>query len=43
MMVQQDEFCPDYFADLISYVTLDGNGKVRLITKIETVIEEGTE
>lgn len=43
MMVQQDEFCPDYFADLISYVTLDGNGKVRLVTKTETVIEEGTE
>lgn len=43
MMVQQDEFAPDYFTDLISYVTLDGDGKVRLITKTETVIEEGRE
>ena len=43
MMVQQDEFTPDYFTDLISYVTLDAQGKVRLITKTDTVIEEGTE
>ena len=43
MMVQQDEFTPDYFTDLISYVTLDANGKVKLITKTDTVIEEGTE
>ena len=43
MMVQQDEFTTDYFTDLISYVTLDANGKVKLITKTETVIEEGTE
>ena len=43
MMVQQDEFTPDYFTDLISYVTLDAQGKVRLITKTDTVIEEGME
>lgn len=43
MIVQQDEFAPDYFTDLISYVTLDGNRKVKLITKTETVIEEGTD
>ena len=43
MLVRTNEFNPDYFTDLISYVILDGKGKVRLITKTKTVIEEGME
>ena len=42
MMIRQDEFTPEYFTDLISYVILDNNGKVKLVTKTESVIEEGT-
>lgn len=43
MMVQQDKFAPEYFTDLISFVLLDSNGKVKLITKTDTVVKEGTE
>lgn len=43
MMKQQEQFVPDYFADLISYVTLNNEGKIKLITRTETVIEEGAD
>lgn len=38
MMTPQDEFSESYFTDLISYISLDGRGRVRLHTKTDTEI-----
>ena len=41
MMKPQENFNCDYFSDLIDYITLSSSGKVRLHTKVGTVITEG--
>jgi hypothetical protein len=38
MMTPQDEFSESYFTDLISYISLDGSGRVMLHTKTDTEI-----
>lgn len=38
MMTPQDEFSESYFTDLISFISLDGSGRVRLHTKTDTEI-----
>lgn len=39
-MTLQDEFNSAYFTDLIAYITIDEDGKVKLITKTDTEIGE---
>lgn len=41
MMMPQEEFNSEYFADLISFITLDEKGRVKLITKTDTEISQG--
>lgn len=43
VMKPQEEFNCDYFADLVSYITLGEKGRVILHTKVETEITEGDE
>ena len=43
MMEPQQSFSCGYFADMISYITLDRDGRVTLHTKTETEIGEGDE
>ena len=40
MMEPQDHLNPEYFADLISYITLDTQGYITLHTKTDTEIKE---
>ena len=38
MMNPQDEFNIAYFTDLVSYISLDEGGKIKLHTKTETEV-----
>lgn len=38
LMKPQKEFNCAYFSDLVSYITLDDSGRVKLHTKTETII-----
>ena len=39
LMKPQEEFNCAYFSDLVSYITLDNSGRVKLHTKTETEIQ----
>lgn len=43
MMKMSEDFNPDYFKELISYITLNQQGRTTLYTKTETTIPEGEE
>ena len=43
MMKVQETFNPDYFTDLVAYLTIDENKRIIIHTKTEAEIAEGEE